>query len=242
MNGAGDSQTCRRGLSPSADSPPPCCRSSTRAPTARAPNQRNEKPNESAVLRDRLVAELEALQTADEAACWAHRCLPAKNTLTADDAGLVEAGFRAMLKAFGDGRPGEGLREAVQRQPGAQRSLPNSEAVAPTLAATGTAADADFVEASLRAKLAAFGDGRPAGGQREAVQNPPGAQLGHPTAVSVGPRNRNRPRPHCGQDHSPTRQGPPQVRFQAAVLGVRSRTVRCTSSSLCAAACVGSQG
>ncbi len=57
-----------------------------------------------------MVAELEALQSADEAAGWALRSLPAKNTLTAADADLVEAGFfRTKLAAFGDGRAGDGL-------------------------------------------------------------------------------------------------------------------------------------
>src|ERR1700686_3656698 len=78
-------------------------------------------PDQSAALRDRLVAELDALQSADEAASWAHRSLPAKNTLTAADAELVEAGFRARLAAFGDGRPADGLRDAVQGRPGAAR-------------------------------------------------------------------------------------------------------------------------
>jgi hypothetical protein len=38
-------------------------------------------PDPSAALRDRLVAELDVLKSADEAATWAHRCLPAKNVL-----------------------------------------------------------------------------------------------------------------------------------------------------------------
>jgi hypothetical protein len=77
-------------------------------------------PDQSAVLRDRLVAELDALRSAEEAAGWAHRSLPAKNTLTAADAELVEAGFRAKLAEFDDGRPAEGLREPVQGRPGAR--------------------------------------------------------------------------------------------------------------------------
>ena len=43
---AGDSRTCRRPPSPSAVSPPPCYRSSTKIPTTRAPNQRSGKPVE----------------------------------------------------------------------------------------------------------------------------------------------------------------------------------------------------
>jgi hypothetical protein len=49
-------------------------------------------PDKSAALEDRLVAELDGLQSPDEAASWAHRRLPAKNTLTAADAECVEAG------------------------------------------------------------------------------------------------------------------------------------------------------
>src|SRR3977135_3169298 len=47
-------------------------------------------PDQSAALRDHLIGELSVLQTADEAAHWAHRSLPAKNTLTTADAQLVE--------------------------------------------------------------------------------------------------------------------------------------------------------
>jgi hypothetical protein len=93
--------------------------------------------DQSVVLRDRLVAELDALQSADEAANWAHRSLPAKNTLTTADAELVEAGFRLRLAAFSHDRPGDGLREAVQRTPEAQARPPRSpEAEAPFVAST----------------------------------------------------------------------------------------------------------
>src|SRR5437899_3889716 len=40
-------------------------------------------PDQSAILRDQLVAELVAINTADNATDWAHRNLPAKNRLTA---------------------------------------------------------------------------------------------------------------------------------------------------------------
>lgn len=78
-------------------------------------------PDPSAALRDRLIAELGALQTADEAARWAHRSLPAKNTLTVADAQLVEASFGAKVSAFGDGaasdwRVGEGKNRAQPSQ------------------------------------------------------------------------------------------------------------------------------
>ncbi len=54
-------------------------------------------PEASAAVRDRLVAELAGFATGDDAAIWAHRCLPEKNKLTAADAALVEEAFRAKL-------------------------------------------------------------------------------------------------------------------------------------------------
>ena len=94
----------------------------------KAPPPRPAKPvlaaDRSAALRDRLVAELDALQSADEAASWAHRSLPAKNTLTGPDADLVEGGFRARLVAFGDGQPAAEPQEAILREHGAPTALP----------------------------------------------------------------------------------------------------------------------
>jgi hypothetical protein len=43
-----------------------------------------------------------AINSPDEAAAWAHRNLPAKNTLTAADAKIVEQRFQARLSAIGD--------------------------------------------------------------------------------------------------------------------------------------------
>ena len=60
-------------------------------------------PDQSANLRDQLVEQLAAIQSTDDAAAWAHRNLPAKNTLTAADAQLVEEQFRARLAAIGEG-------------------------------------------------------------------------------------------------------------------------------------------
>ena len=54
-------------------------------------------------LRDRLVAELGDLKSADEAADWVHKNLPAKNTLASADAELVEAAFRERLAAIEGG-------------------------------------------------------------------------------------------------------------------------------------------
>jgi hypothetical protein len=57
------------------------------------------KPNQSAVVREQLIIELAAVVTADEAAAWAYRSLPAKNTLTSADAGIIEQAFRDKMQS-----------------------------------------------------------------------------------------------------------------------------------------------
>jgi ERF superfamily len=52
---------------------------------------------ESAALRDRLLGELAGLASQDRATTWAGEALPAKNTLTAGDAKLVEDAFEQKL-------------------------------------------------------------------------------------------------------------------------------------------------
>jgi hypothetical protein len=56
----------------------------------------------SASLRESLIEQMAAINSQDEAAAWAHRNLPAKNTLTAADAKIVEERFRARLSTIGD--------------------------------------------------------------------------------------------------------------------------------------------
>ena len=53
--------------------------------------------DESAALRDRLLGEIACLASQDRAASWAVEALPAKNTLTAGDAKLVEDAFEQKL-------------------------------------------------------------------------------------------------------------------------------------------------
>src|SRR5262249_29159177 len=57
----------------------------------------------SASLRESLVEQLAGISSAEEAAAWVHRNLPAKNSLTAPDAKIVEEKFRARLSSFSDG-------------------------------------------------------------------------------------------------------------------------------------------
>jgi hypothetical protein len=65
----------------------------------------------SASLRDQLVAEIHDLKDGDDLALWAHRRLPAKNTLTADDARAVEGAYQTVLDATN--REVEGQPEQV---------------------------------------------------------------------------------------------------------------------------------
>jgi ERF superfamily len=53
--------------------------------------------DESAALRDRLLSEISGLVSQESAVTWAGGALPAKNTLTAADAKLIEGGFEQKL-------------------------------------------------------------------------------------------------------------------------------------------------
>ena len=81
--------------------------------------------DQSARLRDSLIAELDGLQNADEAADWVYRNLPAKNTLTTDDARQVEARFQSKLAAIEEGRSGA---EAAKANDEAREAPSASEA------------------------------------------------------------------------------------------------------------------
>jgi hypothetical protein len=64
------------------------------------PSDRVLEPLGSAALRDKLIAELKELNTADEAAAWAHRMMRSKNSLMRKDAERVELGFQLKLSTF----------------------------------------------------------------------------------------------------------------------------------------------
>jgi hypothetical protein len=67
-----------------------------------SPPKRPLEPEKSAALRDRLLGELRSLSSQDQAAAWARRAIPAKNTLTTADCGLVEIAFAARLAELAD--------------------------------------------------------------------------------------------------------------------------------------------
>jgi hypothetical protein len=84
----------------------------------------------SAQLRDRMLEELGGLQSSDDAADWAGRSLPAKNTLIVADAQLVEDGFRIKMAALGEAQPGE-LPEASQNPNPATETTQESRPAGP---------------------------------------------------------------------------------------------------------------
>jgi ERF superfamily len=82
--------------------------SAPQIPSRRGPNNVVAKPvrpilgaEASAALRDRLMAELQAIASAADATGWAHCILGAKNSLTAADARKIEDAFHAKLASFG---------------------------------------------------------------------------------------------------------------------------------------------
>ena len=57
-------------------------------------------PEQSAKLREQLLASVAQLQSEEEAADWVHKNMPAKNTLIAADADLVESAFKDKLASI----------------------------------------------------------------------------------------------------------------------------------------------
>ena len=62
--------------------------------------------HQSAAVRERLLAELASIPSADLAASWAREALTAKNSLTASDAKLVEEAFEQRLSQLGSSEIG----------------------------------------------------------------------------------------------------------------------------------------
>jgi hypothetical protein len=76
-----------------------------------SPPRQPPEPEKSAALRDRLLAELNALATQDQATAWVRKAMAAKNTLITVDCGIVEAAFAARAAALaeeGGGDPAPG--------------------------------------------------------------------------------------------------------------------------------------
>ena len=98
----------------------------------------------SAVLRDELLGEVAKLCDDDEAAQWAQRALPAKNSLTDADARQVEAAFQAKLARIA------AAAEEIEQANGAVETAASDRegALSPAPGLTGVAAVRQPAEAS----------------------------------------------------------------------------------------------
>jgi ERF superfamily len=88
--------------------------SGRRAKAVSNPRKPTLEPEPSAALRKQLMAELTGINSAEDAANWAHRVLGTKNTLIAADADRVEKAFRARLASL--------VTEAADDQPMPQKA------------------------------------------------------------------------------------------------------------------------
>jgi hypothetical protein len=87
----------------------------------------------SAQLRDQLLTELAEIASTDAMTDWAHRRLPAKNTLGVADAQHVETAFQQKIAAFGSEQPEEQI-ETVETESEAVAVSKESKAVTQPLA------------------------------------------------------------------------------------------------------------
>src|SRR2546429_3778515 len=71
------------------------------------------EPEQSAALREKLLSELGTITSADLAAIWAQEALPAKNSLTAPDAKLVEDAFEYRLSELAPSATAEAADDAA---------------------------------------------------------------------------------------------------------------------------------
>ncbi len=103
--------------------PLPTASKRSRADSSRPPAL---KQDDSEGLRQQLLSELEQLGDGEAMAAWAHRVLPLKNQLLADDCHALEAGFAARLRALGEDAPEEEneLQEAGAKKSGRGHAEP----------------------------------------------------------------------------------------------------------------------
>jgi hypothetical protein len=94
----------------------------TRA-AARAASSPVLSPDESAALRDRLLGEIEDLQSQESATNWAQGALAAKNRLSAEDAKVVEEAFEKRLSELLPSESAEVAAELSSDQMGIDKSV-----------------------------------------------------------------------------------------------------------------------
>ena len=85
---------------------------------------------QSAQLRDQLIAEIEGISSGDEAAMWAHGKFGTKNTLMPADASVVESAFAQRLPSLEEGQIDPSTAQDDDRPAGSEPGEPGT-AVAP---------------------------------------------------------------------------------------------------------------
>jgi hypothetical protein len=110
-----------------------------RAEPSPAPADSGLRRKLSAVLRDQLLRDMENLNSAQDAAVWARRILPAKNTLHEADARQVEEAFEAKLTAINGQSDNASVGDGHDVP---QASLIDGDLPPARLAATGQLAEA----------------------------------------------------------------------------------------------------
>ncbi|MEH2470418.1 hypothetical protein V1281_000337 [Nitrobacteraceae bacterium AZCC 2161] len=110
---------------PASHSKPPELAKKASKGTMHRPPVLDQAPSEE--LRDLLLSEIAALNNGEDLALWAHRRLPAKNTLTEADARHVEAAYQAILVGGLESNlnSSEPTRPAMDAAAAIQRSVDN---------------------------------------------------------------------------------------------------------------------
>jgi hypothetical protein len=101
----------------------------------------------STALRDQLIAEMKDLNSAEQAADWAHRALAAKSRLVLSDAKQVELAFQLKLSTLMSDQPTPVERpKALKRSPGGQSRETGINKTVLTLAVPRRIRDRDHVK------------------------------------------------------------------------------------------------
>jgi hypothetical protein len=91
-------------------------------------------PEQSAALREKLLTGLGNITSSDLAAAWAREALPAKNSLTATDAKLVEDAFERRLSVLPSSAAAPSNNESSEPQIEGPRVIAAPESTDPTRA------------------------------------------------------------------------------------------------------------
>jgi hypothetical protein len=132
--------------------PPDDAKARTKPPNGSIHKPRQPKPvlaaEPSAALRDQLIGEINELKDSDDIALWAHRRLPAKNTLTADDARAVETACQVVLSDLN-----LGADELEKFPDGPTEPIGPANAAPPTVATNSEHQNAEPMATPLRKSI-----------------------------------------------------------------------------------------